>query len=293
MVQWAEHIATWLQPLYDAVWKAMRAGDYMQIDETPVRVLDPEVKGKAARGYLWFYAVPGGDVILEFDRSRGQESVRERLKAFTGTIQTDAYDVYCAVCRKRDGLRRIGCLAHARRRFYKAVRENSALAVWFIGQIRLLYRIESEARGLPPAERHALRLAKAPQIWEELKKKAEEIQPTLLPESTLGKAVSYFIDEYDFLIGYLRDGRFEIDNNLVENAIRPTAVGRKRWLFIGHPDAAWRSAVIYSLLQSCRRRGINPHEYLTDVLGRLPTVMVSQIEPLLPANWKPRPANTS
>lgn len=81
-------------------------------------------------------------------------------------------------------------------------------------------------------------------------------------------------------------------NNLVENAIRPTAVGRKRWLFIGHPDAAWRSAVIYSVLQSCRRRGINPHEYLTDVLGRLPTVTVNHIEPLLPGNWKPRPVDT-
>ena len=293
MVQWAEHIATWLRPLYEAVWKAMLAPGYMQIDETPVRVLDPDVKGKAARGYLWFYAVPGGDVILEFDRSRGQEPVRERLKPFTGTIQTDAYEVYDAVKRGRQGLERIGCLAHARRRFYKAVRENSALAVWFIGQIRLLYRIEDEARGLPPAERHALRQAKAPEIWQQLKKKAEQLQPTLLPQSTLGKAVSYFLDEYEPLIGYLRDGRFEIDNNLVENAIRPTAVGRKRWLFIGHPDAAWRSAVIYSLLQSCRRRGINPHEYLTDVLGRLPTVTVNQIEPLLPANWKPRPADTS
>jgi len=293
MVQWAEHIAGWLRPLYEAVWKAMLATGYMQIDETPVRVLDPEVKGKAARGYLWFYAVPGGDVILEFDRSRGQEPVRERLKPFTGTIQTDAYEVYDAVKRGRQGLERIGCLAHARRRFYKAAGENSTVAVWFIGQIRLLYRIEDEARGLTPAERHALRQAKAPEIWEELKKKAEELRPTLLPQSTLGKAVGYFLDEYDSLIGYLRDGRFEIDNNLVENAIRPTAVGRKRWLFIGHPGAAWRSAVIYSLLQSCRRRGINPHEYLTDVLGRLPMMTVNQIEPLLPANWKPQPADTS
>lgn len=210
MVQWAEHIATWLRPLYEAAWKAMLATGYMQIDETPVRVLDPEVKGKAARGYLWFYAAPGGDVILEFDRSRGQEPVRERLKAFTGTIQTDAYDVYDAVRRGRQGLERIGCLAHARRRFYKAVQENSALAVWFIGQIRLLYRIEDEARALTPAERHDLRQAKAPQIWEEIKQKAEQLRPTLLPQSTLGKAVGYFIDEYDSLIGYLRDGRFEV-----------------------------------------------------------------------------------
>ena len=293
MVQWVEHIAQWLVPLYDAMWQAMLAGGYLQVDETPVRVLDPEVEGKAARGYLWFYAVPGGDVILEFDRSRGQEPVRERLKEFVGTIQTDAYEVYDAVRKGRAGLDRIGCLAHARRRFYAAVRENSALAVWFIGQIRFLYRIEDEARGLPPGERHALRQARAPEIWATLKEKAEPLRSTLLPKSTLGKAVGYFVDEYDPLIGYLKDGRFEIDNNLIENSIRPTAVGRKRWLFIGHPDAGWRSAVIYSLLISCRRRGINPHEYLTDVLGRLPAAKVNQLDSLLPANWKPRPNDTS
>src|SRR5216117_3292903 len=103
-----------------------------------------------------------------------------------------------------------------------------------------------------------------------MKSRATELQPTLLPQSTMGKAVNYFLNEYEALIGYLRDGRFEIDNNLVENSIRPTAVGRKRWLFIGHPDAGWRSAVIYSLLGSRRRRAINPDDYLTDVLRRLP-----------------------
>ena len=134
MVQWVEHIASWLQPLYDRMWTAMKAGGYLQVDETPVRVLDPEVKGKAARGYLWFYAVPGGDVILEFDRSRGQEPVRRCLQDFVGTIQTDAYEVYDALCRQKPTLERIGCLAHARRYLYEAVRENLSMAVWFISQ---------------------------------------------------------------------------------------------------------------------------------------------------------------
>jgi len=293
MVQWVEHIAHWLQPLYDRMWKAMKAGGYLQVDETPVRVLDPEVQGKAARGYLWFYAVPGGDVVLEFDRSRGQEPVRRRLQDFVGTIQTDAYEVYDAVCRQQPTLERIGCLAHARRYFYQAVRENLSVAVGFISQIRSLYRIEDEIRGLPPAERHARRLERAPALWDALKAQARELQPTLLPQSTLGKALNYFLREYDALTGYLRDGRFEIDNNLVENAIRPTAVGRKRWLFLGHPDAGWRSAVIYSLIGSCRRRGLNPQEYLTDVLGRLPGLKINQLEPLLPGNWKPPTTNSS
>jgi hypothetical protein len=103
----------------------------------------------------------------------------------------------------------------------------------------------------------------------------------------MGSALRYFLDEYDALLGYLRDGRFQIDNNLIENAIRPTAVGRKRWLFIGHPDAGWRSAVIYSILVSCRRRSINPQDYLTDVLRRLPGHKINRIEELLPGNWKP------
>jgi len=93
--------------------------------------------------------------------------------------------------------------------------------------------------------------------------------------------VNYFLNDYDALVGYLKDGRLEIDNNLVENDIRPAAVGRKRWLFIGHPDAGWRSAVIYSILGSCRRRGLNPHEYLTDVLARLPSIKITQIHELL------------
>ena len=286
MVQWVEQIATWLRPIYDAMWQSMFAGGYLQVDETPVRVMDPEVQGKAARGYLWFYAVPRGDVILDFDRSRGLTPVKQRLENFKGTIQTDAYDVYLSLGKNQPGLDRIGCLAHSRRRFYAALKENLPAAVWFIGQIRLLYRIEDEARELSCEERHALRQQKTPMIWEALKAKALELRPAFLPQSTMGKALSYFIDEYDALTGYLRDGRYEIDNNLVENAIRPTAVGRKRWLFIGHPDAGWRSAVIYSFIVSCRRRGINPQDYLTDVLSRLPSMKIGEIPSLLPGNWK-------
>jgi len=164
--------------------------------------------------------------------------------------------------------------------------------VWFITQIRLLYGIEDEIRGLPPTERKAQRQARAPAIWEALKAKAEELKPTLLPKSTIGDAVNYFLNDYDALLRYLDDGRFEIDNNLIENSIRPTAVGRKRWLFIGHPDAGWRSAVIYSILVSCRRRGINPDEYLTDVLRRLPAMKANQIGSLLPGTWKPSPIDS-
>ena len=293
MVQWVEHIAGWLEPLYNAMWQEMKATGYVQIDETPVKVLDPEVKGKAAQGYLWFYAVPRGDVILEFSRSRGQQAPHERLQGFAGTMQTDAYIVYQALERKDAALERIGCLAHARRGFYQALKESLPEAVGFIRQMRQLYRLEDQIRLLDPAERYRLRQEQAPEIWEAMKQHAEALEPKLLPKSTLGKAVNYFLNEYEALVGYLKDGRFEIDNNLVENDIRPTAVGRKRWLFIGHPEAGWRSAVIYSILISCRRRGLNPQDYLTDVLARLPSAKITEIRKLLPAHWKPRDENSS
>jgi transposase len=287
MVQWVEPIAELLRPVYDRMWQHMLSGGYLQVDETPVQVMDPDVKGKAARGYLWFYAVPGGDVILDFHRSRGLLPVRQRLKDFVGTIQTDAYEVYQSLERKETRIGRIGCLAHARRRFYAALKENLPDSVWFINQIRLLYKIEDHVRELDAPERQVFRQEHAPSIWDALKSKAEQLKPRLLPKSTMGKAISYFIDEYEALTGYLRDPRYQIDNNLIENAIRPTAVGRRRWLFIGHPGAGWRSAVIYSILASCRRRGIDPEDYLTDILRRLPEQKINQIEELLPANWKP------
>ncbi len=287
MVQWVEQIAAWLRPVYDAIWRHMLAGGYLQVDETPVRVLDPDVEGKAARGYLWFYAVPGGDVILDFDRSRALRVVQQRLQDFTGTIQTDAYEVYQSLERKESRIERIGCLAHSRRRFYAALQQNLPEAVWFISQIRHLYQIEYEARDLTAPERHSLRQQSAPPIWEALKTKAAELQPKCLPQSTLGTAIRYFLDEYHALTGYLHDGRFQIDNNLIENSIRPSAVGRRRWLFIGHPDAGWRSAVIYSIIVSCRRRGINPQDYIADLLRRLPAQKINEIEELTPANWKP------
>ncbi len=293
MVQWVEHLAGWLRPIYNAMWRDVLATGYVQVDETPVRVLDPDVTGRAPRGYLWFYAAPGGDVLLDFDRHRSLAPLQQRLQGFTGTIQTDAYAVYQALASQQPGLTRIGCLAHSRRRFYAALKEDLAEAVWCITQIRSLYRIEDEARDLTAAARHALRQQRAPAIWAALKAKAEALRPMVLPKSTIGKAISYFLDEYDALIGYLRDGRYEIDNNLIENSIRPTAVGRKRWLFIGHPHAGWRSAVIYSLLVSCRRRGINPETYLTDVLRRLPRLKITDIDALLPAHWQPPSADTS
>ncbi len=294
MVQWVEKIAFLLLAIYKGIWEELQASRYLQVDETPVKVLDPEVKGKAATGYLWFYSNPKGDVFLEFCGGRGREGPEKRLADFQGTIQTDAYAVYDSLRRQRPAvLKRLGCLAHIRRKWYKAAEESCAEAIWFIGQIRQLYLIEDETRDLSHPERKAVRRQKAPEVWRAMKRRALELRANsrLLPQSSLGKALNYFLNEYTAAVGYLRDGRFEVDNNLVENDVRPSVVGRKRWLFIGHPDAGWRSAVIYTIIQSCRRRDINPQEYLTDVLARLPSMTNHQVAELLPSRWKPQAAN--
>jgi transposase len=289
MVQWVEKIAHLLLAIYRLIWEELKASGYLQIDETPVRVLDPEVKGKAGQGYLWFFSNPQGSVFLEFREGRGRDGPEKRLKDFAGTIQSDAYPVYDSLRRQRPRtLRRIGCLSHSRRRFYKALLESCSEALWFIAQMRRLYRIEDALKDGSPVERRRGRLEQAPPIWLAMKRRAQALKADarFLPQSSLGKAVSYFLNEYTAMVGYLRDGRFEIDNNLVENDVRPSAVGRRRWLFIGHPDAGWRSAVIYTIIQSCRRHGVNTQEYLTDVLARLPAMTTSQVPDLLPSRWK-------
>jgi transposase len=290
---WVARGAEWLQPIVRCMKQELLAGDYLQVDETPVRVLDPEVKGQSAKGYLWVAGRPGGDVLFEFHPGRGTQDARELLGGFRGYLQRDGYGVYGSLSRAPDsGLKPCGCLAHARRKFVEALADEPTEAQWFVGELRKLYRIEGHARteGLTAEQRYRLRQQLAPPIWAGLKSRLEQIGPTLLPQSPLGKAVKYALAEWEPLQTYLQEGRLEIDNNLTENAIRPSAVGKKNYLFIGHPQAGWRSAVIYSVIVSCRRRQIDPWTYLKDVFTRLPNATNQQIADFVPARWQPAQA---
>jgi hypothetical protein len=269
--------------------RELLAGDYLQIDETPVRVLDPEVKGKSAKGHLWVAGRPGGDVLFEFHRGRGAEQARQVVGSFKGYLQRDGYAAYGTLANApNSGLISCGCLAHGRRKFVDALIDEPEQAGWFVQQIRKLYLIEAHAReqSFWPEQRLALRQQLAPEIWAGIKGRLQELGPSLLPQSPLGKAVRYALNEWESWQVYLKDGRLEIDNNLLENAIRPSAVGKKNYLFIGHPDAGWRSAVIYSVVVSCKRRGIDPWAYLTDVFRRLPSAKIQEIGQFVPARWK-------
>ena len=289
LCDWVEKGAEWLQAIVREMKRELLAGDYLQVDETPVRVMDPEVKGRCATGYLWVAGAPGRDVVFEFHPGRNKECAQQLLGAFKGYLQRDGYGVYSSLAKGDPGLMGVGCWAHARRKFVEALEERPKEAGVIVTELRKLYLIERHARdeGLEPEQRWHLRRELSAPILAALKPRLEALLPGNLPQSPLGKAIKYTLSEWEPLTRYLENGRLEIDNNLTENAIRPSAVGKKNWLVIGHPEAGWRSAVIYSVIISCRRRAIDPWKYLQDVLQRLPAMKQSEVPTLLPSCWKP------
>lgn len=293
LCDWVAGAASLVQIVVARMKENLLAGDYLQVDETPVKVMDPEVKGKCATGYLWVAGRPGGDVIFEFHPGRGKAEALKLLGGFRGGyLQRDGYGVYGSIVAERPDLVPVGCGAHLRRKFVDALADDPAQSTWFIDRFRSLYFLERHARteALTPEQRHALRQEKSRPVIDLLAQRLDTLAgSSLLPQSPLGKAVHYARNEWTPWTNFLKDGRLEIDNNLTENALRPACLGRRNWLFLGHPDAGWRSAVIYSLIASCRRRGIDPWEYLRDLFTRLPSLTNQEIDPLLPANWKPLP----
>ena len=290
LCDWVEHGARWLQSVVQQMKADLLAGDYLQVDETPVKVMDPEIKGRCATGYLWLAGRPGGDVIFEFHPGRGKEYAKQLLGNFAGYLQRDGYGVYGSLAKENPTrFKPCGCMAHARRKLIEALDHQPTQAQWLVVEMRKLYLIEKHAReeNLTVEQRHELRQKLAPPILAGMKARLHELQPTLLPQSPLGKAVGYALAEWQALNRYLEDGRVEIDNNLTENALRPSCVGKRNYLFFGHPEAGWRSAVIYSVIVSCRRRGIDPWLYLRDLMHRLPAATNHQIPDLVPARWKP------
>jgi transposase len=287
LAEWVAQAAFWLKPIYELMKKNALLKSYLQADETPIRYLDPDQPGKAQLGYLWTYSAPGGDVLFDWQTTRSKAVAAEFLKTFKGHLQTDAYGVYLSLAKDRKGeILLVGCWAHCRRNFVEALQEDRRVG-WVVRQIGHLYGMEKKLREgrAGPRLRAAVRAAQARPVLDRLHKALEGMASKVLPKSGFGQAISYALDQWETLIRYVDEGRLEIDNNLIENAIRPTALGKKNFLFIGHPEAGWYSAVIYSLLGSCRRHGINPHEYLRDVLSRLPSATNHQIPELTPAAW--------
>ncbi|HET7751103.1 MAG TPA: IS66 family transposase [Terriglobales bacterium] len=295
LARWVELISEWLRPIHQQIKTGVMAGGYVQLDETPINYLEPGA-GRTLKGYLWTGSRPGGDVFFDWHASRAGECLDTVVPAdFQGTVQCDGYDAYNRLAQRPDkDIKLAHCWAHVRRKFNDAREGAPRTAGWMIKQIQLLYRIESRLREQKagPALRQAVRASQSKPIVERIGKACELLvrSKRFLPKSGMQNAMEYTLAQMPGLLVYLEDGRIEIDNNLVENAIRPTALGKKNWLFIGEAEAGDRSAIIYTVIESCRRRGLDPYAYLKDVLTRLPQMTFQRLPEVLPAAWgKPQP----
>jgi hypothetical protein len=228
-------------------------------------------------------------VVYEWHASRAARCLDSLLgPGFAGKLQCDGYSAYPAFAKEKATLALFGCWAHARRNFFEAQEEAPRVAGWILNQIGLLYRWEEELRRnrAGPVLRQVQRSSHHRMVIERLSRALRKLRPRYLPQSLMGQAIGYAVNQWPMLEGFLEHGEVEIDNNLVENAIRPTALGKKNWLFFGSEEAGQRSAVIYTLIQNCRLHGVEPYTYLKDVLERLPHTTNREVDQLTPLKWQ-------
>lgn len=289
LAQWVGQCGVHLQPLVDALKADLLAHPVLHADETPVAMLDPGA-GKTHRAYLWSYSVGAFDpikaVVYDFADSRAGRHAQAFLGDWRGTLVCDDYAGYKALIAQ--GVKEAGCMAHARRKFFDLTAHGqshiASEALELIGQ---LYGIEREAAELDIDARQRLRHAQARPILERLHAWLLQRRTQVPNGSGTARALDYSLKRWAALTHYVDDGRVPIDNNWIENQIRPIALGRKNWLFAGSLRAGQRAAAIMSLIQSARLNGHEPFAYLKDVLERLPTQPYSKIGELLPHRWLP------
>jgi transposase len=294
MADWIRLVADWAEPIYKLMLRELLAGHYLQCDETPVKFLDPDEKGRGAiQGYLWVVSTPGGDVVFDWRLTRRHGELTTLLTDdYAGLLQSDGYEAYASYAEDHPAVTWLGCWAHARRYFFEAQGDNRRIAQAALRLIGRMYRRErewdeqrltAEQRGIERAKPEGLA-----RTIDSLKRLALWARQRARPKSPLGKACDYLLGQWAPLHAHLHHGESRLDNNLVENAIRPSCIGKKNWLFIGHPDAGQRSAILYSLIVSCQRHGKDPLAYLKDILTRLPRMTNhDDLRQLTPRLWQP------
>jgi hypothetical protein len=294
--EWMMEIAELLAPLVRLMQqRILERCTVIGADETPIAMLDPGGgKNKTKTCYLWQYR--GDDsapyTVFDFRESRGREGPRRILGDYSGYLQCDAYSVYSSLGRE-SAFTQVGCWAHARRKFIEALEGGDKRAQEAVAIIAELYAVEKHARERVKREENfdaeALRAMRQEHSVPVLAKLRAwmDAQLAVAPKSPLGNAIGYALDNWVALNVYITDGRVPIDNNAVERAIRPVALGRKNWLFAGSNRGGQAAATFFTLIDSARRADLNLWDYFTDILTRLPYHPINQLEDLLPDNWKP------
>jgi transposase len=297
LAQWVGECGVQLQPLVDALAAELLKHDVLHADETPVAMLKPG-NGKTHRAYLWSYSTtsfnPMKAVVFDFADSRGGQHVRDFLglpgsddhPGWKGHLVTDDFSGYKACFEL--GVTEVGCMAHARRKFHELwANHGSQVGEQALKFFAKLYEVEREAQRLAPDERRAIRQEKAKPIADALHQWLTQQRQKVPDGSATVKAIEYNLKRWEALTRYITNGDLPIDNNWVENQIRPIAIGRSNWLFAGSLRAGKRAAAVMSLVHSARLNAHDPYAYLRDVLDRLPTQPASRIQDLLPHRWQP------
>lgn len=253
-------------------------------DETPIPVLIKDKPGSTHKGFHWVYYSPLEKLVcFDYRKGRGRDGPREFLDGFQGVLQSDGYNAYNEF-ENREGITMLACMAHTRRKFDKSLINDPDRASHMLSMIQNLYEVERKAReeGLTHDQRKELRQEVSVPILGEMETWLKDQLTDVLPKSSIGEAIQYTLKQWKRLVKYTEDGRWEIDNNLVENSIRPVAVGRKNYLFAGSHEGARRAAMIYSFLGTCKINDVEPFSWLKDVLTRIPDQSIQKLEELLP-----------
>jgi len=281
---WVKLGAELIRPLYEVHRLHVFREPYQMIDESPIKVQDRDKPGACHQGYMWVrYAPLSKSVVFEYYKSRSSKGPIDDLSTFTGCVQTDGYSGYTYLA-SLQGITHLSCWAHARRYFEKALKNDHEKASHVMKLIQLLYAIEALAReaGMSHGERYELRLDKSLPIINEIGAYIYEHKSKVTPQSPIGKAFDYCANRWTSLQNYLKDGMLEIDSNLVENSIRPLALGRKNYLFAGSHQAAQNIAMWYSFFATCQKNDIDPQKWLTYVIKNINGTKNSEAKYLLP-----------
>jgi len=278
-------IERWLVPVYDVLKSIIVTTDYLQADETPIAVLTEDKPGATHRGYYWVYYDPVKRLVcFDYRKTRSREGPKSFLQDFSGDLQSDGYSAY-ADLGVPGKIKHLACWAHARRKLEHAKDNDPKRSEEALTMIGRLYDIEREARNkeLTYDEIKTLRQEQSVVIIDEIARWLNSQKREVLPKSAIGMAINYTLNLWPRLIRYTEDGRFNIDNNLIENSLRGVALGRKNYLFAGSHESAQRGAVIYSMLATCQIRGVEPFTWLKNALDTIPDYPANQLEKLLPA----------
>lgn len=283
---WFNATANLIEPLYECLVDQIKKQDYLQADESPIKVQDHHKEKGTHMGYHWVYHAPKLKLaVFDYRPSRSQQGPRDFLDTFQGYLQTDGYAAYHEQG-KKEGIILLACMAHARRYFEKALDNDKIRAEYALGIIKSLYQIERDAKEDETIDLQQLRVEYAIPILHQWKQWLDDQADQVLPKSSIGKAIHYTLSLWNKLIVYTHDEHLLIDNNPIENAIRPLAIGRKNYLFAGSHDAAKKAAMFYSFFACCKLHQVNPYLWFRSVLEQIQDHSVNKLHLLLPQQYK-------